>query len=260
MSFFPLFSLPGTQGWTDLHNFPANNWEIMQGSPRLIHASWCGNGKWHSAPLGTLKAGASRRIRKADLTGVVPDEVTAFLSLDLRPLAARSEVLPNSDLPKVHLPAWQATIGLGTEFSNTSYQGNVDPCPSAGAMLSFAPFLQFEPGVKNHLLFLNLEKTPIQRSNQLEAYKADGTHLATFTVRNNAMNVIELNPCGFQGDDLPLFLCRGMAGVTLYFSCTGDGRFLSLEHTHPPASMVLHGQRFEMQRQIRNRWLERVSP
>lgn len=259
MSFFPLLNVTGSQGWTDLHNFPANNWELTHGAPRFIHATWSANGKWHSAPLGTLKPGASRRIQKADLAGDVPDNVTPFLSLNLRPLPARSDVLPASDLPKVHLPAWRATVGLSTPWARTSYQGEVDPFPPTGNMLTFGPFLQFDSGIKNYMLLLNLEKSPIRRFNQLEAHTADGKHLAKFTVENNTLNVIGLDECGFEADDLPLFICRSMAGIPLYFSCTTDAHFLSLEHTHPPASMVLHGQRFEVQKQLKNRWLEKVS-
>lgn len=260
MSFFPLLNVPDAKGWTDLHNFPANNWELLDKKPRLIHASWASDGKWHSANLGILDAGESRRIHTDDLAGIVPAETTVFLSMDMRPLPIESDTLPKSDLPKVHLPAWRASVGISTASSQTSYQGEVDPFPHTGTLLTFGPFMQFDDDIQNYLLLLNLEKSPFERFSTLEAYTAQGKFLMQFTIRNNTLNAVDLNECGFTNDDLPLFMCRGMAGIPLYFSRTTDGAYLSLEHTHPPASMVLHGQRFEVQKRIKTRWLEKVAP
>lgn len=228
MSFVPLLKIPYARGWTELHNFPGNNWEISCGSPRLIQASWAADEQWHSVTLGMLNCGESRRIQSSDLAGLVPADATPFLSLSLKEFPAHSNTLTASDLPKVHLPAWRATVGLVTDFSRTSYQGEVDPFPSTGTMMTFGPFVQFEPQIQNYLLMLNLEKKATLRVSQLEVYKADCSFMTQFPVRNNALNVIELDGCGLKK----------------------DGGFLSMEHAHPPASMVLHGQR----------WLEKVSP
>jgi hypothetical protein len=50
-----------------------------------------------------------------------------------------------------------------------------------------------------------------------------------------------------------------MAFVPLYFSTTKDGQFLSLEHTHPPASLVTHGDRFGAQRHLKKLWFSQLS-
>ena len=260
MSYFPLLNAPATKGWTDLHNFPASKWELTRNKPRYMQLLWAAHGHWHCANLGILRAGESHRIQHHELAGLIPEDATPFLALSQLELPSRMDSLPASDLPKVYLPAWRATVGLATESAHTSYQGEVDPFPVSGTMLTFGPFLQIDPTIENYLLLLNLEKSPQARTSELEAYCVDGRCLAKFPVRNNHLNIIDLDHCGFAPDELPLFICRGMAGIPLYFSRTVDGNYLSMEHTHPPASMVLHGQRFEVQKQMKTRWLEKVGP
>jgi hypothetical protein len=51
-----------------------------------------------------------------------------------------------------------------------------------------------------------------------------------------------------------------MAAIPLYFSSAMDGAYLSLEHTHPPASLVVHGRRWEAQKMLKNRWFAKVAP
>ena len=45
-----------------------------------------------------------------------------------------------------------------------------------------------------------------------------------------------------------------MAGIPFGFAISKDKKMLSLEHTHPPASFVVHGQRFMVQKEIKRKW------
>ena len=45
-----------------------------------------------------------------------------------------------------------------------------------------------------------------------------------------------------------------MAGIPFGFAISKDKKMLSLEHTHPPASFVVHGQRFLVQKEIKRKW------
>jgi len=54
-------------------------------------------------------------------------------------------------------------------------------------------------------------------------------------------------------------ICRGLAGIPLYFSRTVDGVYLSLEHTHPPGSMVVHGRRWDIQKMLKNFWFKKAA-
>jgi len=58
---------------------------------------------------------------------------------------------------------------------------------------------------------------------------------------------------------LPLVVCLGMSGIPLYFSQSIDGRYLSLEHTHPPASTVVHGRRWDAQKILKQQWFSKAS-
>jgi len=126
-------------------------------------------------------------------------------------------------------------------------------------LLTFGPFLQIGQGLENHLIILNIENIPVSRTAELEIYDASGLNLrGRFTVFNNQANVISMNGLNFGPEDLPLIVCKGMSAIPLYFSRTEDGEFLSLEHTHPPASLVVHGKRWEAQKFLKNLWFNKV--
>jgi hypothetical protein len=260
MSYYPLLSAPGCEGWVGLSNFSPNNWEVRQRQPQFVNVTWASNDVWVTKNLGTLDPGASRRITASDIADFVPAQALALLSLTRTSPPAESSALPKLDIAQTVIPAWRAALGLATSETQTSYQGELDPFPSQGSLLTFGPFVQFGAGVKNYLLLLNAENSPLCRAAELEIYDAAELRLkGKFPVYSNRTNIVALDGLGFEPSDLPLFICRGMAAIPLYFSSAMDGAYLSLEHTHPPASLVVHGRRWEAQKILKNRWFSKVA-
>lgn len=261
MSYYPVLKAPGATGWTTLCNFPPNNWEVRQRGDQWLNVTWSSGGRWLTESLGTLVEGGIRTVTSQELAGLVPTDALALLSLTRIPPPSLSDTLPKLNTSLTTTPVWRATLGLATEAAQTSYQGELDPFPPQGTLLTFGPFLQFGVGLENHLILLNVENSAVSRTSELEIYDASGLGLrGTFKVCNNAVNLIPLDGLGLGPEDLPLFTCRGMAAIPLYFSRTSDGAFLSLEHTHPPASLVVHGKRWEAQKLLKNRWFAKVAP
>ena len=73
-------------------------------------------------------------------------------------------------------------------------------------------------------------------------------------VKNNSANLIELDKYNFSSNHLPVFICRSMAGIPFGLGIQKNKKMLSMEHTHPPASFVIHGDRFKVQGEIKRRW------
>ena len=261
MSFYPVLNANGCDGWVGLSNFPPNNWEIWGRHSQFVNVTWASGGVWRTKNLGVLAPGAFRKITARDVAEVVPADALPLLSLSRTPPPAQSALLPKLDTHVTGVPAWRATLGLSTAFAQTSYQGELDAFPSTGSLLTFGPFMQFGKGIKNHLILLNLETSPVIRTAELEIYDAAALKLkGRFLVGNNACTCISLDGLNFEPSDLPLFICRNMTAIPLYFSSSMDGAFLSLEHTHPPASLVVHGRRWEAQKLLKNRWFAKVTP
>jgi hypothetical protein len=78
-------------------------------------------------------------------------------------------------------------------------------------------------------------------------------------VINNSATVVNLDKYGFKQDDFPLITCQEMSGIPVYLTMLTDGSFMSLEHTHPPASLVIHGNRWAAQKIIKNKWFSKVG-
>ncbi len=260
MSFYPLLCAPGCTGKTTLYNFPPNNWEDLSKESRFVNLTWEQEGVWHSLVLGELEFGAIKPYTKADLAAYIPTDALPLLSLAPAPFPARSEALPIC-ISNTNMPNWRATMELVSPHSTTCYQGELEPFPAHGSLLTFSPFLQFGSGIENYMLFLNLEKSPQKRTAIVEIYDCAWPKQikGKFEVRNNAISVISLDGLGFRPDDLPAILCRDLSGIPLYFSKTHDGGMMSLEHTHPPASSVVHGKRWEAQKMLKNAWFSQLG-
>jgi hypothetical protein len=201
-----------------------------------------------------------KTVHRSEVEVHVPEGALALLSLTAATPVRVCAELPPVDLGKTVVPAWRATVGLSTSRASTSYQGEIDPFPASGSLLTFCSLLQFGENVRNYLLFVNVEKSPAPRTSRVEVYESARAKLkGTFEVRNNDVTLIPLDDLGLTASDLPLVICRDMAAIPLYLSKTADGAFLSLEHTHPPMSFVIEGRRWEAQKLLKQRWFGRVG-
>jgi hypothetical protein len=167
--------------------------------------------------------------------------------------------LPKLNIQKTSIPAWRATLGLSSSSTQTCYQGEMDPFPKEGTLLTFAPFIQYGNNIENFLIFLNIEVRPNHRIGELKIFDAQGNRKGKFQVRNNAVNIISLDKLNLNPTDLPVIVCKDMAGIPLYFSRIDNGSFLSLEHTHPPASLVVLGRRWDIQKILKKNWFTRLG-
>lgn len=259
MSYYPILNAPGMKGSTTICNFPPNNWENGWSQQQFVNVTWPSDGLWISKSLGTLLPGKFRTISADDLASDIPVDSLALLSLTRAPIPLESSLLPKLDSNLYAYPAWRATLGLSTSKAQTSYQGEIDPFPEHGSLLTFGPLIQFGQDIKNYLILLNIEASPVTRRAELEIYDAATLGIkARYPLRSNALNTIPLDELDFKAEDLPLFICRDMAAIPLYLSTTLDGAYLSLEHTHPPASLVVHGQRWGAQRLLKAHWFSRA--
>jgi len=260
MSYYPILNAPQCKGWTTLCNFPPNNWEFFNNSKKYVNVTWADGGSWHTHSIGTIANNEFRQVNIEEVEGYIPKSVLPLLSITSSIMPKLSSTLPESE-SWTEVPAWRATLGLSTDLSSTSYQGEIDPFPTPGSLLTFCPFLQFGKDISNFLIFMNIEKSPVVRKSYIEIYNPSNPEilLGKFKVNNNSATVINLDNLGFDQKDLPLIICKNMSGIPLYLSKLNDGSFMSLEHTHPPASFVIHGNRWGAQKTLKSKWLSRVS-
>lgn len=260
MSFFPILKAPHCSGKTTIYNYPPNNWERFKKTDKFLSLTFLKDNEWHSTTLDFIKYKQTKKVDYSDVLEVVQNDTIALLSLSDSKLPKLSNILPQLDFIKTITPNYRATLELCSKYTSTSYQGEIDAFPPKASLLTFSPFLQFGDNVENYLLLINLENNPVQRECIVEIYDSDNEHLlSSFSSSTNNINIISLDNIGINEDTLPFILCRTMAAIPLYFTCTKDGKFLSLEHTHPPFSLVAHGNRFAAQNIIKSTWFNKLD-
>lgn len=260
MSYFPIISAPGCLGRTTLFNYPPNDWESVLKNKQLVNLTWAQNDRWNSVTVDELSYGSFKSYQYSDFSTYLPENSLPLLSLSSSPPPISTDLLPISS-KKTHIPSWRATIGLTSLNSSASYQGELDPFPVPGSLLTFSPLLQLNESVRNYILLLNLERVPIKRSSKLKIFTSNSPNmLGEFEIFNNCITPISLEQLELGSQDLAVSICTEMSAIPIYLSIAVDGSCLSLEHTHPPASYVLHGRRWEAQRLLKSRWFSRLLP
>ena len=257
--FFPIFKALNLDGFLELAYTPANNWENRESRPMNIYALWSDGHSWSSEFQGVLKRGEIMRITSSSLKPKMLETGICLLYPTIDELAPQMDLLPRAPYWFSNVPEWRCTSGLSNECAQTSYQAEIYPLPSKASMLTFHPFIQFNK-VDNYLLILNITNEPTITTNEIELFNStDLRKYGSASVRTNSASVIPLDVYGFTADDLPLFLSRKMAGIPFGLGVAKDGSMLSLEHTHPPASLVLFGNRNQIQSKIKKSWLQRIG-
>jgi hypothetical protein len=260
VSYYPIITAPYCRGKTILYNFSPNNWESADRFNQHINLTYIEDGLWHSKTMGRIDYDSYKEFTYNDIVSLIPDGALALFSVTKNKLPEASEVLPVLTKNHTYMPMHRATLGLESEYTTTSYQGELDPFPIQASLLTFSPFMQFGEGIENYVLLINLEKIPKKREVEIEIYDARSKKLKKVqNVCSNQVNVVSLDDAGFNRESLPVVICRGMAFIPLYFSSYNQGELLSLEHSHPPASLVVHGNRFGAQKQLKNYWLSQLK-
>ncbi len=259
MAFFPLLNTNKASGFCTIHNFPPNDWELYDRSEKSVWALYSNGEKWISKFLVKLKIGESKEINHKDIfngefygeKGKYPLIILQFRKTSLD---KKLSYTPTHEFVYNKVPEWRATVGLKLNQTRASYQGEINPFPTNASLLTFHPFIQYK-NVENYFLFVNLEKSPFFRATEIEIYEAKAKKfIDSFKVFSNSCNLINLDNYRFSQDELPVFVCRNMAGIPFGLGISKKTDMISLEHTHPPASFVVHGDRFKLQNKIKRDW------
>ena len=258
MSYFPIISAPDCNGRTTLFNYPPNNWEFISAEPQLVNLTWSEDDVWRSVTVDEIPYGSIRSYQYSDFP-FLPKASLPLLSLSSHSFPDISNLLPATKHTN-SIPTWRGTIELYTSSSSTSYQGELDAFPVPSSLLTISPLIQFHDSIKNYLLLLNLELSPITRKSLLRIYKCnnDSPLIGNFEVTNNAITAVCLDSLSLLPDDLSVGVISDMSAIPLYLSYSTYGDCLSLEHTPPPASYFIHGKRWQLQSHLKRRWFSKL--
>ncbi len=256
--FYPILKVLEYEGWTNLSNYAPNDWENKDSGSKIIHVLWTDGKQWHSKVLTDLEYGQNFCVSTNDLSDEMLQNNLAFLYPSTVKLPILMDSLPMEKNWVTHIPAWRASVGIKSEMAQVSYQGEIEPFPEKASLLTFHPFLQFGE-FDNYLITINLQNSPGIKSSDLEVYNSsEKRFIDSQPIKRNSATVIPLNQYNFTKDDLPVFVNKEMSAIPFGFGATKDGQMLSLEHTHPPASFVLHGNRMATQSRIKASWFNKL--
>ena len=121
--------------------------------------------------------------------------------------------------------------------------------------------MQKKININNYLIFLNLESKPNSRKGLLKfsTVRQPELIIKDAEIKSNSCNFIDLNALNIEDDELLVCYTKSMSGIPLFLSFSNEDSTMSLEHTHPPASFVIHGNRKNMQKTIKENWFDLLS-
>jgi len=261
MSFFPILEAPDCSGVTTVYNFAPNNWQSSAHKARRLYVCWAASGMWNTCFMCIIPYGQSRSVTSSELKELVPDSASPFLFLSDTECAVMSRQLPKR-FTTSSTPVWRATLGLfGNNLCSVSYQGEIDPFPATGTLLSFGFLLQNNLDIDNFLIFINMEESPIERTGSIEIRSLSNPKqlLKSYKIKNNRVNSLYIEPSILKASELLIFCSKNISGVPIFFAKTKDVQGFSLEHTHPPASFAIHGNRTKAQQLLKQIWFAEID-
>jgi hypothetical protein len=167
--------------------------------------------------------------------------------------------LPSDKYWHSSIPPWRNSTGFTNKYAQVSYQAEMEPFPSSASLLTFHPFIQYS-NMRNNLIIVNLTREPKIVDHELKIYNSlNSQYIDTVTVKSNSATEIPLDQYNFDPSDLPVFTCATMAAIPFGLGISKDDLTLSLEHTHPPASLVIFGDRRNAQSKIKQKWFQKLG-
>ena len=249
---------PNLNGFCDLVYESPNNWENRIHKPISLYLLWSNGNRWVSKKISEMNYGDEIRLVTNDIDEKCLATGLALIYPSLEPIEPELSTLPSRKVWYSEIPAWRNTSGFYNEFTQVSYQSDIEPLPSKASLLTFHPFIQFGD-VINNLLVLNVTNDPKIQSGKISMFNSfDKSFIADSLISTNSLTTIPLDIYSFKPTDLPVFYSPEIAGIPFGLGIAKSGKMLSLEHTHPPASLVLHGNRRVIQGKIKKSWIEKL--
>ena len=249
---------PNLNGFCDLVYESPNNWENRIHKPISLYLLWSNGNRWVSKKISEMNYGDEIRLVSNDIDEKCLATGLALIYPSLEPIEPELSTLPSRKVWYSEIPAWRNTSGFYNEFTQVSYQSDIEPLPSKASLLTFHPFIQFGD-VINNLLVLNVTNDPKIQSGKISMFNSfDKSFVADTLISTNSLTTIPLDVYSFKPTDLPVFYSPEIAGIPFGLGIAKSGKMLSLEHTHPPASLVLHGNRRAIQGKIKKSWIEKL--
>jgi len=262
MIFFPIIELHQLVGWTSLNSFPPNNWEIKNSDKYYVYLLFIENDQWKSKLICSLKNYENFYYDQIEVKKNTNSKSIKILCLSKNKINDYNDILPFIDFQTTSLPTWRASIGLKNLTNSSSYQGEIIPFGSKSSFLTFAPFIQnHNNNLENYLIFSNLERSTKKRIGYMNfsSLSDPNKKLKTVEVHNNYVNIVNLNDIGYLNESVPLISCNEMAGLPIFVTINKNSNAISIEHTHPGASFVVHGNRWVAQKYLKEIWQNRMQ-
>ena len=244
-----------------LVNFPCFEKFPLRKDIQKIYVTWSDNHCWHYKKIGTIAPGEAKEIHSDDLAETVPK--SPFIFFHYLDLPEKSEQIILSD--HMHfMPTWRGNIKIYSDTTATSYEGDYQyemvKYIKTGSLVSLSPMLQNSDHVKTKFIFVNITITPKINEHPIHFFDPIREKiLYSTTVFNNQCNIISLDSVCMPMDTPLLILSHSIAGIPIYFSHSTDGKHLSFEHTHPPASLVVFGEPLYFQHKFKDFWLKKIK-
>ena len=261
MIYFPMVTAPDCEGWNSINFFPPNEWENKIESKLNLYLLTIENSHWTSTLIEKSNKNKTLIITEDEISKITNSNKLKVFCLSSTELPNKSSTLMMPNFTSTSIPTWRSSIGIKNKTNSSSYQGEMIAFKPKSSFLTFAPFIQLHNKyIKNYFLFVNLEK--ITESRQSEIFFSDIKNPNIIKKRikviNNTVNIIDLDIIEYDENSIPLLSCKDMAGLPLFVSINQKTNAISIEHTHPGASFVVHGQRWLAQNKLKDLWFKKI--
>lgn len=244
-----------------LFNFPCVDGKSPWSLKQILHVVWSEHSFWQVRPLATLSPGKSITCTFDDLPSEMPADASPFLFFNPEKLPSKLNRLIYSDLMTTN-PHWRANIQLSSPNTSTSYQGEYPGNMienENGTLLTLSPLIQLKSGLKSKLILVNLGAKPGVEKCQVQfAQMKKQKILLQTSVKRNHCNILDLSVLNCDESDPVCLFSNELTGIPIFLTHDLEFTKMSMEHTHPPAEMLVFGNKWELQNKMKGWWLSTI--